>query len=435
EKLRVQEEQERAKREVEDEKLRLQQLKHTVLRVPIRHLDWLDFGCSEKISKRPVANGWPPLISRQRGTPITSLGSRGSGDRSTCRQVSPGSVTTTVFIVPVPAASALPDVSLSVAKGRDAGKPVTAGHLVQRGQEKGKPTTDGLQKVVVTPSALPLTNGAVGEERSHSGPQQDGLAYANGFPDGPITLTFLGFSDVEPGQGVCDDDDSSTIIHAERVIITDEGDEITELPKRDKAVGEHAAAEEDQTAKVWNHLQISVDPDCSALDSVLDRKENNTDMSAATSTDLTRVSSTATSTANNTDCGTDTTASGVVENPSYGVLEGEVAHNIPALTMEQFRGQTVEGHDVSPILELFRMQCSTGPVHEPALHYVQVTPLSTNKFQETPLNRAGEGTRQHLENEPLLASKAAPLTDAACVNRAEGADAAKMKTCRCCSVM
>uniref|UniRef100_A0A4W4FFC7 Paralemmin 3 n=1 Tax=Electrophorus electricus TaxID=8005 RepID=A0A4W4FFC7_ELEEL len=326
EKLRVQEEQERAKREVEDEKLRLQQLKRKSLRD-----QWLMDGPPlSPDSAGPRSPLWGPE-AQEIEAHIQIQQERGGG-------------------------------------GRDMNQ--RSCHLVQGGQEKGKPTTDGLQKVVVTPSALPLTNGAVGEERSHSGPQQDGLAYANGFPDGPITLTFLGFSDVEPGQGVCDDDDSSTIIHAERVIITDEGDEITELPKRDKAVGEHAAAEEDQTAKVWNHLQISVDPDCSALDSVLDRKENNTDMSAATSTDLTR---------------------------------GEV--------------------------------CSTGPVHEPALHYVQVTPLSTNKFQETPLNRAGEGTRQRLENEPLLASKAAPLTDAACANRAEGADAAKMKTCRCCSVM
>ncbi|XP_026883944.2 paralemmin-3 isoform X2 [Electrophorus electricus] len=417
EKLRVQEEQERAKREVEDEKLRLQQLKRKSLRD-----QWLMDGPPlSPDSAGPRSPLWGPE-AQEIEAHVDKL--QGVAAKRLQTHMEDDSVLTQPHTE-----------AFSHKEGRDAGKPVTAGHLVQGGQEKGKPTTDGLQKVVVTPSALPLTNGAVGEERSHSGPQQDGLAYANGFPDGPITLTFLGFSDVEPGQGVCDDDDSSTIIHAERVIITDEGDEITELPKRDKAVGEHAAAEEDQTAKVWNHLQISVDPDCSALDSVLDRKENNTDMSAATSTDLTRVSSTATSTANNTDCGTDTTASGVVENPSYGVLEGEVAHAIPALTMEQFRGQTVEGHDVSPILELFRMQCSTGPVHEPALHYVQVTPLSTNKFQETPLNRAGEGTRQRLENEPLLASKAAPLTDAACANRAEGADAAKMKTCRCCSVM
>lgn len=62
---------------------------------------------------------------------------------------------------------------------------------------------------------------------------------------GAETLLFLGYTEAEPGQGLCDDDDDvSAVIRAERVIITEEAEEAKEESQDTQAVEEKAEVEE-----------------------------------------------------------------------------------------------------------------------------------------------------------------------------------------------
>lgn len=62
---------------------------------------------------------------------------------------------------------------------------------------------------------------------------------------GAETLLFLGYTEAEPGQGLCDDDDDvSAVIRAERVIITEEAEEAKEESQDTQAAEEKAEVEE-----------------------------------------------------------------------------------------------------------------------------------------------------------------------------------------------
>ena len=80
----------------------------------------------------------------------------------------------------------------------------------------------------------------------------------------------------------------------------------------------------------------------------------------------------------------------------------------------------------------------------PASSSSSVTPSlsSPSQFQDIPLDMTAEEAEssrkpdgQLVEEHPLLASKDAPLTEAASPSRAEGLDGPKRKTCQCCSLM
>ncbi|KAL7825775.1 hypothetical protein SRHO_G00335130 [Serrasalmus rhombeus] len=397
---------------------------------------------------------------------------------------------------------------------------VTAGHSVE--------VNDIPEETTVTPKAPTLTNGTMEEEKPHKAPVQDGLVHANGLNEGPVTLTFLGFSEAEPGQGVSDDD--STIIRAERVIITDEGEVIpegsTEEETPAKEPGENSELEEEEaeTQGAENHLEGSA-KDHTAHGAVTEGEEKTTesdtdanedtsanvnedtsanvngdtradangdtradangdtradangdtraDANGDTRADASADSSTEAIAVSNTDINGDTSADTTNEKSSENThlessadasaevttpaveesaAEGEVEQKAlqePNSSEPKLQSETVEGaveapaqSSAAPNLETIQQE-----TRNPTVSFSNSetpAPSSPGQFQDVPLDGAAEEAEssrkqladgQLVEEQPLLASKAAPLTDAASPNRAEDAAAPKRKTCQCCSLM
>lgn len=150
------------------------------------------------------------------------------------------------------------------------------GHLSSDRLEEVRDVTE---KASVQPNAPSLTNGTAAQEGPHSAP------YVNGLREGTVTLTFLGFSEAEPGQGVCDDD--TAIIRAERVTITDEGEEEpAEEPREESGEesGEEPSAdrrkEKAEPGGTENHLEGSVDINHEEQVSGTEGEEINTETNA-----------------------------------------------------------------------------------------------------------------------------------------------------------
>lgn len=126
----------------------------------------------------------------------------------------------------------------------------------------------------------------------------------------------------------------------------------------------------------------------------------------------------------------------VEDSPAEGVQEQNAVEE-PASSEPQLHTGTVEG----------AVEASQAPAESRAEHPGTSQPESSNsitpalsspeQFHNVPLDAEGaeSGQKQLVEEEPLLAPKVAPLTDAAGPNRAGGADGPKRKTCQCCSVM
>ncbi|XP_036426516.1 paralemmin-3 [Colossoma macropomum] len=520
EKRRLQEEQDRAKRALEDEKIRLQQQKRKSLRD-----QWLMEGPpTSPDSAGPRSPLWGSK-AQQIEAHIEKLQSEterlGEAVERLQDQIENSSDST--------------QSHAGHHSNTEGDTAATAGHSV---------VNDIPEETAVTPNAPSLTNGTMEEEKPHSAPVQDGLVHANGLTEGPVTLTFLGFSEAEPGQGVSDDD--STIIRAERVIITDEGEVIPEAsteeetPAKEPGENVEPAEEEAETQGVENHLEGSAeDDDHTAHAAVTEGEEktteNNTDANEETTSDAngdtsadakgdtsadangdtsanangdtsadangdTRADANRDTSANangdtstdaygdikadanadsseeaiavsntdiNGDTSADTTSEKSTENPhldscadtsaeittplveesaAEGVVEQEVLEE-PTSSEPQLHRETVEGTVEAPA------QSSAAPntetiqqeVLNPAVSFSNSetpAPSSPGQFQDVPLDGAAEESSrkqladgQLVEEQPLLASKASPLTDAASPNRAEDAVAPKRKTCQCCSLM
>ncbi|KAL6455777.1 hypothetical protein MHYP_G00356280 [Metynnis hypsauchen] len=481
EKRRLQEEQDRAKRALEDEKIRLQQQKRKSLRD-----QWLMEGPpTSPDSAGPRSPLWGSK-AQQIEAHIEKLQSEterlGEAVERLQDQIENSSDSTQ------PHASHDSDTEGDAA--------ATAGHSVE--------VNDIPEETTVTPKAPSLTNGTIEEEKPHNAPVQDGLVHANGLNEGPVTLTFLGFSEAEPGQGVSDDD--SAIIRAERVIITDEGEVIPEgsteeeTPAKEPGEDSELEEEEAETQGAENHLEGSAeDHTAHGADTEGEEKttESDTDANEDTSSDAngdtradanrdtstningdTRADATADSSAeaiavSNTDISGDTSADttsekssentqldssaeasaevttpAVEESAAEGVEEQKVLEE-PTSSEPKLQSETVEGAVEAPA------QSSTAPnletikqeARKPAVSFSNSetpAPSSPGQFQDVPLDGAAEEAEssrkqladgQLVEEQPLLASKAAPLTDAASPNRAEDAAAPKRKTCQCCSLM
>ncbi|KAL7890990.1 hypothetical protein AOLI_G00004660 [Acnodon oligacanthus] len=491
EKRRLQEEQDRAKRALEDEKIRLQQQKRKSLRD-----QWLMEGPpTSPDSAGPRSPLWGSK-AQQIEAHIEKLQSEterlGEAVERLQDQIENSSESTQ------PHAG-----HHSNTEGNAA---ATAGHSVE--------VNNIPEETTVNPKAKSLTNGTMQEEKPHNVPVQDGLVHANGLNEGPVTLTFLGFSEAEPGQGVSDDD--STIIRAERVIITDEGEVIpegyTEEETPAKEPGENSEPEEEEveTQGADNHLEGSAKDDYHTAHGAVTEgeektTESDTDANEDTSSDAngdtradanrdtstningdtsadancdTRADATADSSAEaiavsnrdiNGDASADTTSEKSFENPHLDssadvsaevttpAMEESAAEEVveqkvleePTASEPKLQSETVEGtveapaqSSAAPNLETIQQEA-----RNPAVSFANSetpAPSSPGQFQDVPLDGAAEEAEsgrkqladgQLVEEQPLLASKAAPLTDAASLKRAEDAVAPKRKTCQCCSLM
>ncbi|KAK2857337.1 hypothetical protein Q7C36_005256 [Tachysurus vachellii] len=215
EKRRLQEEQDRAKRQLEDEKLRLQQLKRKSLRD-----QWLlEAPPLSPDSAGPRAPLWSTeaqqIEAQQLQSEIIDKTYKHKEDSSTSAQSHTdlhGNSEKVNAVTPHPSGSSV------------------------NGEEKS--TDPSYDKS--------LTNGTARDEKSNSAP----LQHVNDITKGEETLLFLGYTEAEPGQGLCnDDDDVSAVIRAERVIITEEGVEVTQDTEAEEEKVEEEGREEEEIIK------------------------------------------------------------------------------------------------------------------------------------------------------------------------------------------
>lgn len=306
--------------------------------------------------------------------------------------------------------------------------------------EEAGPVTDAKTETDTTP---PL-NGNVEGESSHNTPEEDEHASANNFNSHPgeglgaggVTMTFLGFKEAEPGQGVDEDDDGGAIIRAERVIITDEGEEI---PKEDDKTAQEPtvdATNEDTSGnteengaeeKTETHPEASSDP------------EQTEEIEDSPAEEIQIVADVAVE----------------VKTQDLQDLEQE-EKDLPESTETQPQNVTVDGAIEAAQVPLYsttqpsptiraKVEAITTESQTPKDEEVMpATRISLSQFQEVPLDGAGETAesnvkaeteKQRVEQEPLLVSKAAAQLDTSATNRAEDAGAPKLKTCQCCSIM
>uniref|UniRef100_A0A8C2AFP6 Paralemmin-3-like n=1 Tax=Cyprinus carpio TaxID=7962 RepID=A0A8C2AFP6_CYPCA len=190
---------------------------------------------------------------------------------------------------------------------------------------------------------------------------------AEGLGAGGVTMTFLGFKEAEPGQGVDEDDDGGAIIRAERIIITDEGEEIPEEENKTQEEKEIPESTETQPQNV--------------------------------------------------------TVDGTIEAaqvPVYSTTQPSptIRPKVKANTTES---QPPKEEEVVPATRI-------------SLSQFQEVPLD-GAGETSESNAKAETEKQRAEQEPLLISKAAAQLDTSNANRAEDAGAPKRKTCQCCSIM
>ncbi|XP_071389098.1 paralemmin-1-like isoform X2 [Centroberyx affinis] len=225
EKRRLQEEQDRAKREMEDERLRLQQLKRKSLRD-----QWLMEGPPQSPTSPDAQSPRSPLWGSQaqeiekRIDKLQTESQRLAEEEEKLNEQ-------------------MEDGQTEAVKVAEAAADVVQGAVVQNGQEKatGSETIEDEVKKNLSPlldgMAAVLTNGAAeGEiEANHDAPEENAPSSTNGpigAPEGTVTMTFLGSSEAEPDQvpnvKINEEEEGTLVMRAERVIITEEGDDAPE---------------------------------------------------------------------------------------------------------------------------------------------------------------------------------------------------------------
>lgn len=449
EKRRIQEEQERARREIEDERLRLQQHKRKSLRD-----QWLMEGPpTSPDSTGPRSPLWGAK-AQEIETHISKLqvtSEQLAEEELKLKQLIEDGFSQTgtdaqthhkgeAVVEPVEAAIAETAPNGPIVENGKEEKIDDSVQAQNHDAEEAGPVTDAKTETDTTP---PL-NGNVEGESSHNTPEEDEHASANNFNSHPgeglgaggVTMTFLGFKEAEPGQGVDEDDDGGAIIRAERVIITDEGEEI---PKEDDKTAQEPtvdATNEDTSGnteengaeeKTETHPEASSDPEQTEEieDSPAEEIQIVADVAVEVKTqDLQDLEQEEKDLPESTETQPqNVTVDGAIEAaqvPLYSTTQPSptIRAKVGAITTES---QTPKDEEVMP-----------------------ATRISLSQFQEVPLDGAGETAesnvkaeteKQRAEQEPLLVSKAAAQLDTSATNRAEDAGAPKLKTCQCCSIM
>ncbi|XP_057193224.1 paralemmin-3 isoform X2 [Triplophysa rosa] len=452
EKRRLQEEQERAKREIEDERLRLQQLKRKSLRD-----QWLMEGpptSPDSTSPRSPLWGSKAQEIETRINKLQETSERLAEEEVKLKEhIEDGFDLTNSDAQPhdkeqeeaEPAETPVHSVSEQttlvtetvpngpvVENGKDEKKDESV-HAENHNSEEAEAVIDVEVKAAETTTTAAVINGSVEEETSHktseeeeeeeeeAAPHTNGLHPAEGVGAGGVTMTFLGFKEAEPGQGTDEDYDAVALIRAERVIITDEGEEIVEEDdgETQESATSDANEEESDPIGVWEETEIH--PELKQ-DETPEAHRNEASSAKVVVTDMS------------------------VEEEQR---EGQERPDSQTQNQTETLDAAVEVSQ-APV-------CSTTQPSPPARSKTEATEsrlpkevkavanprISLSEFQEVPLD-GGEtleaatktgGKRQPAEQHPLLASKTAAQTDTSSPNRAEDAGAPKRKTCQCCSVM
>ncbi|XP_051568196.1 paralemmin-3-like [Myxocyprinus asiaticus] len=443
EKRRIQEEQERVRREKEDERLRLQQLKRKSLRD-----QWLMEGppmspdsmgprsplwgpkaqeMEKHIDKLQATSEW---LAEEEGKLNKHIEDGPAQTGATAETNNKGE--TAVVPVETVVAETTPNGPI-VENGKDENKDDSV-HTENHNLDEAGPVVD--VKVEVAAATPAGVNGSMEGENSHNTPQQDeephpnGLAVhsSEGIGAGGITMTFLGFKEAEPGQGVNEDDDVGAIIRAERVIITDEGEEITE---------DNASTTEESALPVTNEDTLRSTEETGDVEETENHPESSADMELDASSEvLQSLDSSATKVVTDVAVeGEERMGPELHETQLLNENEGDIeVAQVPMYTTTQPSPTTrpkAEGKAVEP----------PTPKEEEAVAAIRT---SLGQFQEVPLDVVGEtaesstkaGTeRPPAEQEPLLVSKASAQLDTSIPSRADDAGVPKQKTCQCCSVM
>ncbi|XP_073708057.1 paralemmin-3 [Garra rufa] len=453
EKRRLQEEQERAKREIEDERLRLQQLKRKSLRD-----QWLMEGPpTSPDSTGPRSPLWGSKAqeietninklqetSEQLAEEELKLKKLIEDDSSEAGTDAQTHHKGEAVVEPVGAAVAETAANGSIMENGKEEKKDDYVHAENHTAEEAEPVTDAETETDTTTTTSVL-NGNVEEESSHNTPEEEVHASTNGFNSHPteglgaggVTMTFLGFKEVEPGQGVDDDDDIGAVIRAQRVIITDEGEEI---PEEDDETAQEAtvdATNEDTSGETEENgakektekdpPEASAEPE---QEEVIEDPPSEeivvTDEAVEGETqDLQDLKQEEKDLPDSTD----------TVDPQNVTVDGAIeASQVPVYSTTQ------PSPNIRPKVEANTTESQIPKDEE----ITPATRLSLSQFQEVPLDGTGETAESNTkaeteklrdEHEPLLVSKAATQLDTSAANRAEDAGAPKRKTCQCCSVM
>ncbi|KAG7491588.1 hypothetical protein MATL_G00005290 [Megalops atlanticus] len=302
----------------------------------------------------------------------------------------------------------------------------------------------------------PSTNGPVSDAQS---PQLEGGS-AEGAPDhlgeGPVTMTFLGFTEAEPGQDG-GEEDAGEIIRAERVIITDEGEELPETEQEappgystePPAPSDNSAAAEPSEAETEAEAEAP-QPDTEAgaggpLDSETKTEPEAPQAEEAAAADTETETETQTGEAACEGAGQPVEEAPAPEEelPAASAEAEASASQLPVYSAGQPSLSPQPGPEEEGVGAEGKIEEDEAAAPRGTPGQFQDVPLDGNAKVEDagepelqPLKETTETPVQPSEQETLLASsKASGQTDAAAPSRGEGGDAPKRKTCQCCSVM
>ncbi|KAI5613799.1 hypothetical protein C0J50_4203 [Silurus asotus] len=303
-----------------------------------------------------------------------------------------------------------------------------------------------------------LINGTAQGEESHDAP----LQHVTDVNTGAGTLLFLGYVEAEPGQGLCEDaDDVSEVIHAERVIIMEEGEEVTE-ELQDTQV-EQVKEEEQEEEREEEEEYEEKGGEEKGVEEILEKKEEIEDEQGEEQEEggeEEREEANDADFQNHLESGEVNAVDEEKRHTGVDLLNEDSRVNLHTHTDDETSVKTDADADTNPNTDS-RSALNTGfkPDADPAAETLPpslsessecaVSPTQTSSgpsqdtAQKSPeLNSSSANTAAHfheiplggatVEEEPLLAAKAEPLNDAANPNRGEGV---KTTTCRCCTVM
>ncbi|KAF7668106.1 hypothetical protein LDENG_00032490 [Lucifuga dentata] len=458
EKRRLQEDQDRARREMEDEKLRLQQLKRKSLRD-----QWL-------MDAAPVSPTSPDAQSPRSplwGSPAQEIEKRIDKLQSENQRLSEEEEKLK---------EQMEDGQTEAEKVAEAAAEVDQVAVVQNGENKSTGSGTVEDAVSLTPrldeTAAVLTNGGgdVEVDTNHGATEESTLPTTNGLTatsEDAVTMMFLGFSEAEPDQlpnvnileAKEEEEEGTLVMRAERVIITDEGDDAPE----------DISPQEDQQDVAQSEATPLPNPEAGKEGEEIVEEVENPEAETLTEAETSEMVS--------------PTAEAQTATPD-GVVEGEVIPN------QNGDGETkAEGEDDKPEAHTsVQLQSPDNPLEgttvasvpvyseaqpssltprgenegedtaEPEGAEVALTPqnpaIVPGQFQEVSLADPQENQRTKPspeEQEPLLSQVKPPQTQAepaaACspastetnapnrVNQGGEPEAPKRKTCQCCSVM
>lgn len=303
-------------------------------------------------------------------------------------------------------------------------------HAEKHNSEEAEAVIDVVVKAAETTTSAAVINGSVEEETSHktseeeeeeAAPHTNGLHLAEGVGAGGVTMTFLGFKEVEPGQGMNEDSDAVALIRAERVIITDEGEEIVE--EDDGGMQESATAdvndEESDPIGVWEETEIHPE-------AAVEMKRDETPEAHP-----------------NEDSSAKVVVTDIAEREGQERPDSQTQNQTETLDAPAEVSQAPLCSTTQPSPPTRSKTEATESQTPKEVKAVANPRISLSEFQEVPLDGGDTlgpatktgGKRQPAEQDPLLTSKTAAQTDTSSRKRAEDACAPKRKTCQCCSVM